>query len=236
MKHFIPIFLFLLLLAGCGDKATSSSSQKDLSSNSGLVISQPEDVPDAPDVPDEDPDTSSGDFHTEAEDEGTLAAENIPDTEGEGTEPMENIDYSKMKQFITPLTDAGGAEIGVLSFAIQFPEGWAALDNLVYDTEGRQIAEILPSIEFEDEGILDKLAEQYPDSDPISVTVAGFSGVCFIHQTPLNDPAFAGSFKNEVFYYLEVEDWLICMKFIPAPGVGIGTQREAFQADIKAII
>lgn len=233
---FILSLFFALSLTACGDRTAPSSGFP--SDGAGLVAPQPEDVPDAPDIPDENPDTSSEDFTTATEDESTPVTENIPvqNTEDEATDPKENIDYSKMKQFITPLIDVAGGEIGVLSFAIQFPEDWTVSDNFIYDAEERQIAEILPSILFEDESVFDKMAEQYPDSEPISVTVAGFSGICFIHQTPSDDPAFVGSFNNEVFYYLEVEDWLICIRFIPAPGVGIGTQRETFQTDIKAII
>lgn len=45
MKRVIPIFLALLLLAACSDRAVPSSSPKDPSPGGGLVISQPEDDP-----------------------------------------------------------------------------------------------------------------------------------------------------------------------------------------------
>lgn len=228
IKRCVTIFLAILLLPACGTNEQIPAWEPESSPPS---VSEPASAPE-PSSAESGPEESS----SAAESESTSTAESIPITESEDTEPEENIDYSKMKQFITPLTDADGADIGVLSFAIQFPEGWTVSDNRVYDTEKRQIAEILPSIVFGDESIFDKLAKQYPDSDPISVTVAGFSGKCFIHQTPSDDPAFAESLNNEVFYYLKVEDWLICIRFIPAPGVGIGTQREAFEANIKAII
>lgn len=142
-----------------------------------------------------------------------------------------------MKQFVTPLIDADGKSLtGTVVFSIKFPKDWTVSGNLVYNTEGRQIAEILPSIPFKDESIFIKLSEQYPNSDPTSVTVGGLPGMCFLHQTLSDNPAFARKFNNELFYYLELEDELVCIKFIPAFGVGIGTQRETFQADIKAIM
>lgn len=224
----IAICVCALLLSGCDalDRLLNREESVEPSSWSSMESqpdSQQESAPASP-------------SSSEAEDEGASTAESAPDAENEDTEPEENLEDNTMKQFVTPLTDANGESLtGTATFSIQFPEGWTVSDNLVYDLEGRQVAEILPSIPFEDESIFDKLAEQYPDSDPISVTVGGLSGMCFYHQTLSDDPAFAGRFNNELFYYLELEDELVCIKFIPALGMGVGTQREAFQADIKAI-
>lgn len=226
----VVICVCVLTLTGCaalkdlwssresgGKEDVSSSSQ---ASEESQAPSQQESIPTPP-----------------AKEEGSVSSSSsTSNAESETTEPEENMEDNTMERFVTTLTDTDGKALtGTVEFSIEFPENWTVSDNLVYDAEGRQVAEILPSIPFEDESIFDKLAEQYPDSDPITVTVGGLTGRCFYYQTPVDDPAFAGRFNNELYYYLEKGNDLICIRFTPALGVGIGTQREEFQADIKAI-
>lgn len=230
----IAICICLMLLSGCDalDYLLSKKQSVEPSSQSS-VESQPRSQQES---------ASTSLPSSETEDESTSSAENTPNVESEDTEPKDNMDDNTTKEFVTPLTDANGESLtGTVTFSIQFPEGWTVSDNLVYDIEGRQVAEILPSIPFEDENIFDKLAEQYPDkypdSDPIPpVTVGGLSGRCFRCWIPMDSPAFGRWEKLEFIYYLERDNDLICFKFFPASGLGgFGTQREIFQADIKVI-
>lgn len=155
----------------------------------------------------------------------TLVEEPLPtEEEDEGLQP-----------FVTELRDTDGTVLeGQVRFSMGLPEDWRVEEALIYNAEGRRIAEVLPSIALE-EGLLDKLAAQYPDSEAVEVRLGGLDGVYFHQQTPVEDPAFAGAFNNELIYYLERDDALLCLKFYPAFGVGIGTQREAFQEAISVI-
>ena len=222
MKHILPFLLALLLLAACGGKTAPSSSQKDPVSGGGPVASQPIDAPDDPEpAPEASPDESP----------------DPPAPESEAPGPEDAPEEGLSNRFVTTLTGIDGEVLtGTVEFSIEFPDDWTTSDNLIYDAEGRQTAEILPSIAFEGESVYDTLAERYPDSEPIPVTVGGLSGKCFYDEIPMpNDPDFPTGFKSEIVYYLERGDELFCMRFIPAYGVGVGAQREAFQAEIKVI-
>ena len=135
-----------------------------------------------------------------------------------------------------PLTDTEGIPLeGTAALSITVPVDWTSEGSSFRNAEGRQIMEVLSCIPFRSTGVYDKLAERYPDSDPEDVLVGGLYGKYFHVQTRAQDPAIAGTFQNEIIYYLERGDQLVCFQFYPSFGTGIGTQIREFQEAIKAI-
>lgn len=228
MKHILPILLALLLLAGCGNDV-APSSKKDPSPGGGPVSVQPGEDP-GETIPEPEPEPAP-------EDPAPEELQTPSGAEGEAPEQGEGPEEGLSNQFITTLTDIDGNQLtGTVTFSMEFPDDWTASGNLLYDADGRQTAEILPSIAFEDESVYDVLAQRYPDSGIISVTMGGLSGNCFYDETPMpNDPDFPTGFKSEIVYYLERGNELFCMRYTPAYGVNVGGQRENFQGQIAEI-
>lgn len=227
----------LLTLAACGSGgrgAGGSASSPEPSGGGGMVASK-EPGESAPAAPESEsapsaPENSGGSDHASSEPEQQPSA---PSDQGEKAPGDEAESGTAFTVGIEDLD--GNPQEGTVDFSIRFPDTWTASGNVISTDEGYEIAEVMPCIPFADESIFDRLAEKYPDGDPIQVTVGTLPGKYFYAQTPMQDPAFSSSFETHILYYLEYGDYLIGIKFNPAFGVGIGTQRENFQADIQSI-
>lgn len=139
-------------------------------------------------------------------------------------------------RFTVGMAEADGTPLeGTVELSVRLPEGWTVSGSVICNEEGRQVAEALPCLPFPDESVFDRLAERYPDGDPVKVTLGGLSGRYYYDQTTVAEGPFAGTFENHILYFLEQGELLVCIRFDPAPGGGIGTQREQFQKDILSV-
>jgi len=164
-------------------------------------------------------------------------APEAPESQTPVPEEPEEIEGASSADFTVPIVDLEDNPLeGSASFTIWFPDTWSLEDRTFYNEEGLKAAEVMPALPYADNSIFDRLAEKYPDGDPIEVTLGGLSGKYYYSQTPSSDPAFATSFDDVIIYCVKREDHLLRIGFFPLRGAGgVGPQRERFQSAIQRI-
>lgn len=231
------IMVGMVMLSGCAVRSQQPSILESSSISISSSISSNE-------VPPEENSSEASQSIAEEADQAESKTRTEVDSENESSGGSneaagagENI---AAEEFLADLVDIGGNPVGnSIGFSIQFPGSWTAEGNILYNEEARKIAEVLPCIVVEEDNIFDKLAEKYPDGEPRNVAIGNLPGKCYDSQTEVTEGEFAGTFNNELVYYFRVQDssfereCLIGIKFYPAFGGGIGTQREAFQSAIQ---
>lgn len=139
------------------------------------------------------------------------------------------------KQFVVDLVDMDGNITGEpVRFSIQIPTTWTATANALF-MDDRKIADIFPCVFFEGESTYEKILEQYPDADPVKEVSLGQHTGKYYHLQYAAQEGGMAAIQNELIYYLNIGDRLIHIKFYPAFGLGIGTQREEFEAVLSSI-
>lgn len=152
-------------------------------------------------------------------------------------EPEEEIEGALAAEFTVPVEEPDGGATGeTVTFTLWFPDTWRVEGEALYNQEDVVVAEVAPAFPFTGPDVFDRLAEKYPDGDPIEVTLGGLSGKYYYVPGEVSDPAFATSVSDDILYCLEQGEHLLCIKFHPLRGAGgISGQREQFQGDIKRI-
>lgn len=168
----------------------------------------------------------------EASQEETGASESSLESENNSRPPLDN---AVKAQFETDLIDAdGNAKDETIKFALLIPNTWTAKDNEIYLGQ-RRIAQILPCVINEGEITFGKLSAKYADAVSTGeFSVGAYSGRYYHMQTEITAGGMGG-FENEFFYYWDCGDQLVNLAFYPSYGVGIGTQREEFEAGLAGI-
>lgn len=109
---------------------------------------------------------------------------------------------------------------------MHIPEQWQADGNKLIE-DGREVAQFTAVTPIENvAAFLEELDANHPDAEHSSeVEPPGLTGKYYLFQTEESD----GSKKNELLYYICIDDNVATITFYPAFGVGIGTQREEFE-------
>lgn len=125
-------------------------------------------------------------------------------------------------------------EIDTVKFKLALPEGWTAKGNEIY-ADDIKIAELLPCVKNSDGKAFEALDVQYVDAEVVKECTAGnYSGKYYHMQSEVSEGGLT-VLENELLYYIDIGDQLLHFGFYPVFGVGIGTQREAFEAMLNTI-
>lgn len=158
--------------------------------------------------------------------ERTPSASDALEAVSESDLPQENVQTSEEKPAGTEF------EIDTVKFKIALPDGWAAKGNEIYFDDVK-IAELLPCVPNGDGKAFDALDIQYADAVTVRECTAGnYSGKYYHIQSQVSGTT---AFENKLLYYLDIGDQLISFGFYPMHGIGIGTQRETFEAMLNTI-
>ena len=157
--------------------------------------------------------------------------ENTPPTTP--SEPVDEKKNNDANTIIHPtiVDNSGNATEESIELALSLPEGWTMDENKIY-TDDSMIAE-MTSAYVKNSDTPSIIGNKHSGAiDEQELTLGNHTSVYYHMQSTRE----TGGFINELYYYLNIDDYVVCVVFHPLGGMGgISTQRENFEKTIGTL-